>query len=461
MSSLRFFFSSLSILVLFLGATVSGASEVISGIVKPRITIIKPSHVGQAPGGSEHSDRHGDHGAMSGGGRDGAPMIEDYRLPVNYSTPYAITTDSKGIVWFTETTNHSVARLDPATGELKEYRLPSTQGLPDPEWDYDPKSKLTTPQSYDVYSVGNPGALVVDSNDVVWFVTLLGNSVVRFDPVKEEFTEYLLPTEHSQPYDLAVDSKGLVWFVEKNTGKFGYLDVEGQRSREISLGDSADLMGITVDKNDMVWISDVNGNYVGRYDPETKKIKVYPITVPLSQPGQMRFDNEGKLWVCNLRSQQLGVLLFDKSDKREKDKGIYSTIPLPGYNAVPQAVAPGPEGRIWIVDSMTNQVGFFDSINLKWSLFEIPTANSQPMGVTVDAKGDVWFTQSDRHANKISRLIVSSLKTDQALTPRVHKDQNAEAAKAGGRGMTMLIILTLVVILVVGTGVFMFRKAKS
>ncbi|MDH5639527.1 MAG: hypothetical protein OEZ04_13660, partial [Nitrospinota bacterium] len=355
-----------------------------------------------------------------------------------------------------------VARLDPATGELKEYRLPSTVGLPDPEWDYDPKSKLTTPQSYDVYSVGNPGALVVDKNDVVWFVTLLGNSVVRFDPVKEEFTEYILPTEHSQPYDVAVDSKGRVWFVEKNTGKFGYLDLQSGKKHEMSLGEGADPMGIAIDENDKVWVGDVTGNFLGRYDPDTKKIRVYPITVPVSQPGQMRFDNMGNLWVCNLHSQQLGVLMFDKKSKTDPEKGIYAVVPLPGYNAVPQALAPDKEGRIWIVDSMTNQVGFYDSTHMRWRLFEIPTANSQPMGVTVDAKGDVWFTQSDRHANKISRLITSSIQTEEAHKSSGPGELQAEDTKDGGRGgMTMLVILSLVVILILGTGVFMFRKAKS
>ncbi|MDH5477657.1 MAG: hypothetical protein OEY50_04950 [Nitrospinota bacterium] len=461
MSSIKSFFCVVSLLTLIAGVPQAGASDVVSGVVKPKVTIIKPTLVGQDSMEHAQADGHEGHGVASSGARDGSPTIEDYRLPDNYSTPYAITSDSKGIIWFTEMSKHSVARLDPATGELKEYQLPSTLGLPDPEWDYDPKSKLTTPQSYDVYSVGNPGALTVDKNDVIWFVTVLGNSVVRFDPIKEEFTEYMIPTEHSQPYDVAVDSKGLVWFVEKNTGKFGYLNVQEQIKKEISVGDGADLMGIAIDDRDKVWIGDVNGNYLGRYDPDSKKIRVYPITVPVSQPGQMRFDSKGHLWVCNLHSQELGVLIFDKANKRDPEKGIYASVPLPGYNAVPQALAPDKEGRIWIVDSMTNQVGYYDSEKLRWKLFEIPTANSQPMGITVDLKGDVWFTQSDRHANKISRLIVSSIKAEQAPTSIGHEKKSAASAKGGSRGVVALISLAFTALVVVGVGVYLYINAKS
>ena len=434
-----------------------------SGVVKPVVTILRPSLTGQIPGMAQdaHDDMHAGHGPGGGGGMgSGAPLIEDFNLPVKYSTPYAITTDGNGIIWFTEMTNHSVARLDPATGELKEYRLPSTVGLPDPEWDYDPKSKLTTPQSYDVYTVGNPGALTVDKNGLVWFVTLLGNSIVRFDPVKEEFTEYLLPTDNAQPYDISADSKGSVWFVEKNNGKIGYLDTEKEKIIEISLGSSANTMGIVVDNNDIPWIGEVTENYIGRFDPESRKIKFFPINVSNSQPGQMRFDNAGNLWVCMLHSQQLGVLLFEKEDKLRAGKGIYSVAPLPGYNAVPQALALDSEGRIWIVDSMTNQIGYFDSINLGWKLFEIPTANSQPMGVTVDKAGDIWFTQSDRHANKISRLKVSTIHEHAPAAQQTQTMENESASQKGAVSMSTVLLLTLAIILIAGAALFITRKAK-
>ncbi|MDH4183389.1 MAG: hypothetical protein OEV92_04140 [Nitrospinota bacterium] len=443
---------AIAFLILLAPGWANSASN--TGVVKPRVTIIKPTSMSEGQIGRE--DAHKEHAPEATAHEDVKPVIDDYALPVKYSAPYAITTDSKGIIWFTEMSNHSVARLDPATGELKEYRLPSAEGLPDPEWDYDPNTKLTTPQSYDVYSVGNPGAIAVDKNDVIWFVTLLGNSVVRFDPVKEEFTEFMVPSDHAQPYDLAPDADGRVWFVEKNTGKIGYVLAGDQRMVEIDLESGANPMGIILDKKGMVWIGDVPGNFLGRYDPATQKLKKFPINVANSQPGQMRFDHLGNLWVCMLHSQQLGVLI--------PEPGVYSVVPLPGYNAVPQALAPDAKGRIWIVDSMTNQIGFFDSINLNWRLFEIPVSNSQPMGITVDSSGDVWFTQSDRHANRISRLRISSIESHDAHAGhdmgKAPATTATEAPAAGGGSMITLIILTLVAIGALVGGIILARKLR-
>ena len=443
-------------------AVVSGESQAAgvensrSGVAQPKVTMIKPITVfgggmtAHEAGGHEGHDM-GSAGATSSGLR---PEINDYPLPVKYSAPFAIAVDSNGIVWFTEMSNHSLGRLDPKTGELKEYRLPSTEGLPEAEWTYDPKSKLTTPESYDVYSVGNPGSLIVAKNGMIWFVTLLGNSVTRFDPAKEEFTEFMVPTDHAQPYDLAEDLNGRIWYVQKNGGKLAFLDVEAKKMVEIPLDPGASPMGIVIDKNGKVWYGDVAGNYLGRFDPETKKLKKFEITVPVSQPGQMRFDHTGNLWVCNLHSQQLGVLI--------PDPGVYSVVPLPGYNTVPQSLAPDHKGRIWVVDSMMNQVGFFDSTSLKWNMWEVPTANSQPMGITVDGAGDIWFTQSDRMANRISRLKASTMK-EEAPKPEgaasAHQGHAATPEKDSSR-MGLLVVILAVGALLVAGGVIMVRRGR-
>lgn len=386
-----------------------------------------------------------------------APDIEEFTLPKKYSIPHGIAVDSKDRIWVTEMGANSLAVLDPASSTLKEYRIPSTVGLPESDWKYDPKKR--TPPTHDainIYSVGEPGALIVDSNDTLWFVMQLGNSVVRFDPVKEEFTEFMIPTPNSLPYDLASDSKGLIWFVEKNEGKLGYLDVEKKKNVEIEIEPGASLMGITIDSNDKIWIGDTAGNYIARYDPVTKKIRKFPISVPVSQPGQMRFDKKGILWICNLHSQQLGVLM--------PGPGVYSVVDLPGWNAVPQALAITDSGDIWIVDSMTNQIGFFDQTGLAWTLFSIPTTNSQPMNMVIDSKGSIWFTQSSRNANKIARLIPSTIvKPESSFPTRENGGGAANKLKRESSisDKTTLYILGIVVLAVLFTGAFLFIRLRS
>ncbi len=396
-----------------------------SGVVAPVVTILKPKVASKSP------------------------KIVDYNFPTKYSAPFGLAIGLDDRIWVTESSGNTLAVFDPRTNELKEYRIPSTVGLPEIDWEYDARNKTMPERTVNVYSVGTPGNIVIDKKGIVWFVLQLGNAIVRFDPEKEEFIELPVPTHDARPYDLAIDSKGGIWYVQKNAGKLGYMNYEEKRSFEIDLGKDSHMMGIAIDSDDQVWFSNVGGNYIGRYNPETKKVKTYPITVPLSQPGMMRFDKDGMLWICNLRSRQLGVLMTER--------GIYSVVELPGYNTVPQSLAPGNDNKIWIVDSMTNKIGYFDSITLRWKMFEIPTPNSQSMAIVMDKAGDMWFTQNDRNANKISKLVVSTLPQEVVA----EGGETVAAIQQENEEMENLYIIIAIFIVVVLAGlVFIIRSRK-
>jgi len=367
--------------------------------------------------------------------------------------------DSQDRIWFTEMLGNSLAVFDPSTNQLKEYRVPSTKGLPETDWKYDPQKKVTPEEAINVYSVGNPGNVIVTKKDIVWFVMQLGNSVVRFDPVKEEFTEYLIQTENALPYDLVEDSKGNIWFIEKNASKFAYLDMEKKKVVEIALEQGANLMGITVDKADNIWLADAMNNTIGRYDPKTRIIKKYPINVHNAQPGIIKFDKEGRLWICQGRTKQIGVLM--------PEIGIFSVADMPGYNAVPQSLVPADDEKIWFVDIMMNRVGFFDTISLKWTIFPIPTVNAQPMAIGIDSKGNIWFTQSGLKANKIAKLVRATVPMGEdpsgtgiggSLT---EKDSSTGKSSAGSKKLTVLFIVGGVAFLTVVFGIVFIRRKRS
>ncbi len=355
------------------------AADAVKGLgekVKPKITTIAPKEV------------------------KGDVRIVQYPVPSRYATPYGIAVDSKDRVWVTLMSANVLVALDPAKAEFKEYRIPSTVGLPESDWDYKDKDKKA-PEAYNVYSVGSPGNVIVGKNDIIWFVMHLGNSIVRFDPATEEFTEFLIPSKHSQPYDLAEDPRGRIWFVEKNGGQFGFLDIAKKKITEIPLPAGSQLMGIAVDKAGIVFLSEVSGNYIGRYEPETRKFKKLYIPAEKAQPGKMQFGADGMLWFCALHTRQIGILYTDK--------GLFGMTEPPGYNSAPQAIAAAKDGNIWFVDSMMNTIGYFDQQSATFASFELPTMGAQPMSITTDSKGDIWFTESDRGANQISMLIRSSV----------------------------------------------------
>ncbi len=388
----------------------------------------------------------------------GPVMIEEFALPTPYCSPNGVAIDKKDRVWFTQAAGNNIAVYDPASRVLKEYRIPSTKDLPESDWKYDPSNKTMPEKSINIYSVGGPGNLTIDKDGVVWAVTLLGNSIVRFDPESEEFVEFLLPTKNAQPYDIAADSKGRIWFVEKNAGAIGYLDQSTQKVVEISIGAGSNPMGITVDDKDDVWIGEVNGNYIGKYQPDTKIFRKFTINVHAAQPGQMRFDKSGKLWFCQPHTKQLGVLIPDVE--------AFSVVDLVGgYNAVPQALAISADNRVWVVDSMMGNISYFDPATLKWGLFNIGGTHSQPMGIAIDSKGDIWFTESGQMANKIARLVRNTVPAAPGLTPKAGMEENLQKVadeeehgkqswlyKYGAAGVAVLLMIV---------GVYVMLKTPS
>lgn len=387
----------------------------------------------------------------------GVVTIEEFTLPTAYSSPYGITVDKKDRIWFTEVSGNSIAVFDPASKVLKEYRIPSTKDLPESDWKYDPSNKTMPDKVTNVYSVGGPGSLVIDKDGIVWTVLLLGNSIVRFDPEKEEFIEFLLPTANAQPYDIAADSKGRIWFIEKNGGKLGYLDQSTEKVVEINLGEGSAPMGITVDDKDDVWVGEINGNYIGRYQVATKTFRKFTINVPAAQPGQMRFDKFGKLWFTQPHTKQLGVLI--------PGPGAFSVVDLIGYNAVPQALAISADDRIWVVDSMMGQIGYYDQVSMKWGVFEISGGtHSQPMGIAIDSKGDIWFTEGGM-ANKIARLVRKTVPAAAGVSPKTAAEANlqkiAEEEEHGKTSWLYKYGAGAVIILLVLGGAFVAFKSRA
>jgi virginiamycin B lyase len=96
--------------------------------------------------------------------------IRFYTVPNEASRVRRLGLDSKGIVWYVNSTRGRIGRLDPATGDIKEWSSPSG------------------PTSH-------PYALVVVDN-IVWYNEsgMRPDTLVRFDPETEVFQSWAMPS---------------------------------------------------------------------------------------------------------------------------------------------------------------------------------------------------------------------------------------------------------------------------
>lgn len=370
--------------------------------------------------------------------------IREYALPTENSVPYGIGIDSKGRVWYTAQLANQIGFLDPDTGEIREYKIPSAAALPKSDWKYDPvKKEAPKPEdTYNIFSVGSPGELLVDSRDRIWFVQNLGNRVTMFDPETEKFIEYEVPTPGSQPYSLAVDGDQNIWFIERNANKIGKLDIKAGKIFEYPLkGERHRLSSIAVDNEQNIWVTDIADNSVARFIPSKGTLKRYPVYERVSQPQGGVIGGDGNLWFILAKARKIAML--------ETRTGKISYSLLPSYNSVAQDIALDASGKVWYVDSFRNKAGFFNPQGPQLREWDIPTFNSQPMQIAIDRAGDVWFTESDRNANKIGRLLVASLPEEKELALPALADAPDQAEKVKERVPVWVYAVLLIVVLLI------------
>jgi streptogramin lyase len=100
--------------------------------------------------------------------------------------PYELRVAPDGAVWMSELQGNRVIRLDPRSGKLNAWSLPT--------------------------SLGGPRRFDVDADGILWIPAYSGDLLVRFDPATEEFREIHLPVSNSLPYVVRADRiRGTIW----------------------------------------------------------------------------------------------------------------------------------------------------------------------------------------------------------------------------------------------------------
>ena len=159
--------------------------------------------------------------------------LTEWPVATKVARPYGIQEAQDGMVWVSEFLGNKLLRLNPQTGEIKEFVHPA--------------------------AANDPGLrrLGIDSKGMIWFAEHEWGGLGRFDPKTEQWTSWLAPRQ------------------------------DGRRDQ---------VYAINIDAKDNVWVSDFGGNYVGRFDPQAEKWTVYPhISKPVNC-RYMALDQKGVLW---------------------------------------------------------------------------------------------------------------------------------------------------------------------
>lgn len=174
--------------------------------------------------------------------------MKEYTLPAG-AHPHSIISDSSGNIWYMGNGNGTIGRLTPATGEIKVYPMP------------DPAAR-------------DPHTPRFDRNGILWFTVQFSNMVGRLNPATGDIKLVKVPTEKARPYGMDIDSKGTVWVAYNGSYKVASLDPATMAVKEYEMPDKRALIRrLAIDSHDMVWYVDQGLGKLGRLDPKTGAIK--------------------------------------------------------------------------------------------------------------------------------------------------------------------------------------------
>jgi virginiamycin B lyase len=170
--------------------------------------------------------------------------IELKTMPMADARPYGIAIDSKGIPFFCEFGTNKMARLDPQTMAITEYKLPEG---------------------------ARPRRMAIDASDKIYFTDFQGGNLGLLDPATGAVKMWPSPGgPSSAPYGIAITPDGLVWFSESGVKpntiiQFNPKTEQFARAAIPSGGGTVRNMAVTTDGR--VYIACSGVNKVGVVEP--------------------------------------------------------------------------------------------------------------------------------------------------------------------------------------------------
>jgi len=165
----------------------------------------------------------------------------EFAAPTPNARPYGIVIGPDGALWFCEFGVNKLGRVDPKTGAIAEYEVPFADARPRRLWAVGNAIYYTDfrggrlgrlslgPMSFKQWPSpsghgSQPYGIADDGDGYLWYNEFSANQLVRFDPQKEAFQRFTLPSPKSEVRHMARDAKGRVWMALSGANKVAVVE---------------------------------------------------------------------------------------------------------------------------------------------------------------------------------------------------------------------------------------------
>src|SRR5262249_20549335 len=120
---------------------------------------------------------------------------------------------------------------------------------------------------------------------------------------------------------------------------------------------------------------------------------------------------------------------------RVSTSGAFAEFHIPTAGSNPQGITTGSDGNLWFTEEAVNQIGRVTTSGA-FSEFPVPTAGSQPFWITSGPDKNLWFTEQS--SNRIAKLVPSPAAVHAFPTAKNGSEIGVQLAAANGTGPVTL-----------------------
>lgn len=254
--------------------------------------------------------------------------MKEYPLPEG-AYPHSVTLDQDGNVWYTGNKNGSVGKIDPSSGEITAYPMP-------------------VPQAKD------PHTAIFDASGILWFTLQHANMIGRLDPATGDIRLVTPPTPGSRPYGIKIDANGNPWVACNGSNCLIKVDPKTMALTEIKLPiPETTVRRLDIAADGIIWYVNSSQGRLGSYDPKSGVIREWPSpSGPKSHPYAIAITN-GIIWYNESGMRPDVLVRFDPKSEE------FQSWPIPSgglYAGVIRHMRPSLDGNLLIHQSSTNRI---------------------------------------------------------------------------------------------------------
>jgi streptogramin lyase len=326
--------------------------------------------------------------------------------------PCDLAVGPDGALWGQGILVDTFFRVDPATGRVDEFPIPFTT----------PLSSTVIPISGVPKAIGDRTALSCaireGSDGNIYAGNGLRNQLVRINPGTKKIDIFSVtpvdPLGNLFFFNDLYSAEDGIWTTSTTANTFSFFSFATEKFTTYTVPTPAAIpIGIFVASNKIVYIAELLGNKILKFDPSTKVTTEYPVPELLQSPNVIRAEHDGWVYFTIFTGNGLGRINMVTNEIE-----LYHTN-QPGFSTTEDTI--DKYGGVWAASISTNIVARLDTSTFQYNYVPLPftLASAGIPGIAGDVPpytdiainygpGDaIWFTSL--LTNQVGRYNITGL----------------------------------------------------